>query len=855
MARRRRLRSNYIERNSVGNKITEKDSDILSICLLNFSEKYSFSDELMDFFFYLVRIRNTKTQLEEILDIKIRELLQNQKLHFTKSAKKRLAVIKTGESFKNQNLVNATRKQEFENEFQITEESENLEEIPEENLIDYYFSHKQNLPSSNFDREIFVEDDDCFDDVCFRTGGSRTLEDLARVFSLLGEKEILNIITFALFPKNKTASSKKFSVPSRAINNFYDFSKLQIIIDFASLNENESLVLKFFYYHKKFSVLSSLEDNINTNNRNEFYSTIIGIPETDFINTIRKDKALLFYGIIKENKHSGFFELSDEVSTCISAGNTNSFFTSVLRETEVEPYDLKSFSCNEENIEIIQNLLKSKQSLNILLYGAPGSGKTEFAKSIIKSTGKKILAFKNDLELDESENVICALNRISIVNQGSDCVILIDEADKLLDTAEHSSLFGTVSNEQKGPINKMLESSKNQIIWITNYVSQIDESTKRRFTFSMKFNPMSGETLKNITKSKIADVKMSENMRNKILDLCTKYNVTGASVENVRKLLLSIDSQNPQKNFLNSQELHSNLQINSCAENQNHQNLLDISEEEEAKLEQIKIILAANSELLNGKAKMREKQCDAYDINVLNTSMDANKIVQMILNAKKFEEKNKISKNGIRILFYGLSGTGKTEFARYIADKIDKKILIKRASDIFNPYVGMSEKNIASAFAQAESSGSILLFDEADSFFSNRENLSKSWERNTVNEFLTQMEEFTGILICTTNLREILDPAINRRFHLLCEFKPITERGIKTLLNKYFSGIKFSQNQIQELAQTNSLTPGDFASLYARLRFMDEKELNAKNITHELLNMQKEKQSSDYYGKKIGFGH
>lgn len=207
------------------------------------------------------------------------------------------------------------------------------------------------------------------------------------------------------------------------------------------------------------------------------------------------------------------------------------------------------------------------------------------------------------------------------------------------------------------------------------------------------------------------------------------------------------------------------------------------------------------------------------------------------------------------MLFYGLSGTGKTEFARYVADKIDKKILIKRASDIFNPYVGMNEKNIASAFAQAESSGSILLFDEADSFFSNRENLSNSWERNTVNEFLTQMEEFTGILICTTNLREILDPAINRRFHLLCEFKPITEKGIKTLLNKYFSGIKFSQNQIQELAQTNSLTPDDFASLYARLRFMDEKELNAKNITHELLNMQKEKQSSDYYGKKIGFGH
>ncbi len=826
MRRRRRVANSFAERNSVGNKITEKDSDILSIYLLNFSEKYSFSDELMDFFFYLVRIRNTKTKLEEIVDLKIRELLQNQKLHFTKSTKKELEVIKTKETFRNQNLSNITKKQKFENEFQITEDSEDLEELSEENLIDYYFSHKQKISISDFDREIFIEDDNCFDEVCFRTNGNNLLEDLARIFSLFGEKELRNIMTFALFPKDKISSTKKFNIPNRAINNFYDFSKLQIIIDFASLDENESSVLKFFYYNKKFAALNSLEEDINSNNRNSYYSTIIGLSESDFINTIRKDKALLFYGIIKENKRSGFFELTDDVSTCISAGNTNSFFTSVLKETDVEPYELESFSCNQENIKIIQNLLKSQQSVNILLYGAPGSGKTEFAKSIIKSVNKKILAFKNDLELAESENAICALNRISIVNQGNDCVILVDEADKLLDTGEHSSLFGNFASEQKGPINKMLEGSKNQIIWITNYVSQIDESTKRRFTFSMRFNPMSDETLRNITKSKIADVKMSENLRNKILDLCTKYKVTGASVENIRKLLLSID-------FQNSSEMS--------------------QKSEEEKLEQIKIILAANSELLNGKTKIREKQCDAYDLNVLNTSMNPNKIVQMLLNAKKFEEKNKTSQNGIRMLFYGLSGTGKTEFARYIADKLGKKILTKRASDILNPYVGMNEKNIASAFAQAESSGDILLFDEADSFFSSRENASQSWERNTVNEFLNQMEEFSGILICTTNLREILDPAINRRFHLLCEFKPLTEQGIETLLKKYFSSVSFSQNQVQELKQTNSLTPGDFASLSSRLRFMDEDELNAKNITNELLNMQKEKQSSDSYAKKIGF--
>lgn len=164
------------------------------------------------------------------------------------------------------------------------------------------------------------------------------------------------------------------------------------------------------------------------------------------------------------------------------------------------------------------------------------------------------------------------------------------------------------------------------------------------------------------------------------------------------------------------------------------------------------------------------------------------------------------------------------------------------------------KKNISQAFREAEASGDILLFDEADSFFSDRENAHQSWERNTVNEFLTQMEEFSGILICTTNLKQILYPAINRRFHILCEFKPLNENGIKTLLGRYFSGISFTESQIKELSESASVTPGDFGTLSSRFRFMDEEEQTAENITKELFAMQKKKKNSDLYERKIGFG-
>lgn len=123
-----------------------------------------------------------------------------------------------------------------------------------------------------------------------------------------------------------------------------------------------------------------------------------------------------------------------------------------------------------------------------------------------------------------------------------------------------------------------------------------------------------------------------------------------------------------------------------------------------------------------------------------------------------------------------------------------------------------------------------------------------------MNEFLTQMEEFSGILICTTNLKEILDPAINRRFNILCKFNTLNESGIKTLLSRYFSGIDFTEWQIEDLSESTSVTPGDFGTLSSRLRFMDEDELSAENITSELLEMQKQKKNSDLYEKRIGFG-
>ena len=113
------------------------------------------------------------------------------------------------------------------------------------------------------------------------------------------------------------------------------------------------------------------------------------------------------------------------------------------------------------------------------------------------------------------------------------------------------------------------------------------------------------------------------------------------------------------------------------------------------------------------------------------------------------------------------------------------------------------------------------------------------------------MEEFSGILICTTNLKNIMDPAMNRRFHIITEFKPLMADGIRTLLDRYFVGMSFEEKQVNRLACMNSVTPGDFGVLASRVRFMDEKDRTPEYIIEELCKIQDEKEGVH---KTIGFG-
>lgn len=171
----------------------------------------------------------------------------------------------------------------------------------------------------------------------------------------------------------------------------------------------------------------------------------------------------------------------------------------------------------------------------------------------------------------------------------------------------------------------------------------------------------------------------------------------------------------------------------------------------------------------------------------------------------------------LSILFHGEPGTGKTELAKYLAERAGTRLLVRRASDILSKYVGDSEKHIAAMFEMAAKEGAILLLDEADSFLQERKRSQHMWEVSRVNELLTQMESFSGIFVACTNLTEYLDKAVMRRFSIKVKFDPLDEEGRLRMFERWFPGIEPGEQEKDELNRISRLSPGDFRTVRAMM--------------------------------------
>jgi len=476
--------------------------------------------------------------------------------------------------------------------------------------------------------------------------------------------------------------------------------------------------------------------------------------------------------------------IRDSVRKCTPATLTVNDFTHLSKDLDLL-------------IPYLTHSLKEKQKgVNILFYGQPGTGKTELTKALANTLGTGIYEVSYADEDDEpisGERRLKAYKVAQSFFSNNDVILMFDEIEDVVSDNSAMSFFSPPKQSNKGWMNRILETNNIPSIWITNDIHSMDSATIRRFDMSIEI-PIPPKA----KRKEIIEQDCGEILSEKSIDKIAKNEaIAPALVTRAAKVVNSIASNETDKDKAFESILNNTLKAQGYPQIQ--------------------------------KNSVEEALPDSYDPRYINTDVNLKELAKGIKNNAN-----------ARICLYGVPGTGKSAFGKWIAQYTDKPFVLKKGSDLISMWVGGTEKNIANAFREAKEEGAVLVFDEVDSFLQDRRGAKNSWEVTQVNEMLVQMENFDGIFIATTNLMSGLDQASLRRFDMKLEFGYLKPKQAWKLFVKECKSLNITiedKQQVKNKIKTfTQLAPGDFAAVRRQNRFrpVESAELFLERLEEEL---------------------
>ena len=475
-------------------------------------------------------------------------------------------------------------------------------------------------------------------------------------------------------------------------------------------------------------------------------------------------------------------------------------------EVEILPWSFYGRLADTEG-EVLKRLLSgSPGKCNILLYGAPGTGKTSFARTLAKEVGRTAWEIRQGGEDGRNMKAETRMMGIQVCNSqenADESLMIVDEADELLrgNMSVFDLLFGGASggkSTEKGVMNTILDEMKMPAIWISNTPAQaMDESVRRRFDYSICFEELNHAQRVSIWRNVVQKLGLGRLISEaRIADYAGKYATSAGGISTV---LANVKRMSPGKNQVD---------------------------------EVVATLMKPHCRLMGIKGEQQFLPARGYSLEGLNIKgkVGLDKVVKAVRNYldAAFNAASE-DKPRMNLLMFGPPGTGKTEFVKYLGQKLDRKVLVMKGSDILSKYVGESEQNIAKAFRRAEAEHAILFFDEIDGLVQDRANARASWEIAQVNELLQQMENFNGVMVAATNFCTNLDAAIMRRFTFKLEFDYLDDAGKKSFFERMFK-TTLTEDEFEELKTLRNLAPGDFRTVRQEACYLDEETSNADLI-------------------------
>ena len=420
-------------------------------------------------------------------------------------------------------------------------------------------------------------------------------------------------------------------------------------------------------------------------------------------------------------------------------------------------------------------LRTGRQGVNVLLHGPPGCGKTQLVRLLGREVGAEVYEVSTE---DADGDAIGSGSRLQALRVAQEftarrrAVLLFDEIEDVFPRPSPFG-FGPRGGSFKGWMNRMLEQNSTITFYLTNSVEALDPAYVRRFDFSLelKVPPQAAR------EAQLQDLPVAVTPQT-LARLAEHPQLTPAVIQRAAGVVATVAAATPG---------------------------LDASRQLEALVNQT--LRAQGHSALKAHAAAPE----VYDPRYINSDLDPAALVEGLRAA-----------GAGRLCLYGPPGTGKTAFALHLARALGRGLLVRRASDLLSPFVGVAEKQIAAAFHEAGESGALLLIDEVDSFLQDRSRAQRGWEVTQVNEFLTQLENYPGLFVASSNLIEGFDPAALRRFDLKAKFDYLRPEQAVALLRAHLAtaGLPSAGAEVDSrISRLTALAPGDFAALARQHRF------------------------------------
>jgi SpoVK/Ycf46/Vps4 family AAA+-type ATPase len=384
----------------------------------------------------------------------------------------------------------------------------------------------------------------------------------------------------------------------------------------------------------------------------------------------------------------------------------------------------------------------------LLLHGDPGTGKTMSGHAIAAHLGLKVLNVNARalLAADGSGEALSALFRAARYHGA---LLLFDECEELL----QSRSLG--SGELVRHLLKEFERFDGIAVMATNRPNDIDEAMLRRFRLRVHF-PRPDRTARAEILRRLLPPAGAVDPDLDVERLASRYETTGGLLKNA---------------VLNA--------VASAVVDQPDQPVVRESHLDEALAQQV-VQLSTSEQSAEFSARRRADLALAPELGEqVDELIDAARNRSLIFERWGVAPRSTRGQ-GVSALFFGPPGTGKTMCAEVVAGELHRPLMRCDLAQVQSMYVGQTERQLSGLFAAAHAQNAVLLIDEADALLSQRggapnERYADRW----VSLLLGLVENYTGVVLLTSNAAERLDPALERRLQFRLYFGPpgIKERA------------------------------------------------------------------------------